>query len=72
MLSDFCKSIRDSLLVDVSIYRTQPALSRDKLVKKPNYSFEKRQREVAKEKKREAKRLKKLGRTEQDEKEGTN
>jgi hypothetical protein len=32
-------------------------------LKKPNYSFEKRQREAAKEKKREAKRQKKQGGT---------
>lgn len=40
-------------------------------LKKPNYSFEKRQREAAKEKKREAKRLKKLGGTNPNENEST-
>lgn len=35
-------------------------------MKKPNYSFEKRQREAAKEKKRADKRLKKLARSDKD------
>jgi hypothetical protein len=33
---------------------------------KTNYSFEKRQREIAKKKKKEEKRLRKLGKTEED------
>ncbi len=41
---------------------SQPAAeAAESLLKKPNYSFEKRQREAAKQKKKEAKRLKKLG-----------
>jgi|TARA_B100001059_G_C17803511_1_gene567666 hypothetical protein len=39
-------------------------------MKKTNYSFEKRQREIAKQKKRESKRLKKTGKSDQGEKEG--
>ncbi|MBT5560665.1 MAG: hypothetical protein HOJ88_12320 [Proteobacteria bacterium] len=37
---------------------------------KPNYSFAKHQKELAKKKKKEAKRLKKLGATEQSNKDG--
>ena len=39
-------------------------------MKKTNYSFEKRQREIAKQKKRESKRLKKTEKGDQGEKEG--
>jgi hypothetical protein len=39
-------------------------------MKKTNYSFEKRQREIAKQKKRESKRLKKAEKGDQSEKDG--
>ena len=42
----------------------------DSEMKKTNYSFEKRQREIAKQKKRESKRLKKTEKGDQSEKEG--
>jgi len=40
-------------------------------LRKPNYSQEKRQRQIAKQKKRDAKRLKKSERVKSDEKEST-
>jgi hypothetical protein len=40
-------------------------------VRKTNYSFEKRQREIAKQKKQEAKRLKKTEKVDQRDKEET-
>ncbi len=40
-------------------------------MRKPNYSHEKRQRELAKQQKREAKRLKKSERTKSNEEPGT-
>ena len=41
-------------------------------LRKPNYSYEKRQREIAKQKKRDAKRLKKSERVEPDEEQDAN
>ena len=38
---------------------------------KPNYKFEKRQRDLAKKKKQEEKRLRRLGKTDADEKSDT-
>jgi hypothetical protein len=36
------------------------------MAKKPNYSFEKRQKEIAKKKKKEDKRINKLAKTKED------
>ena len=44
-------------------------LTRASEMRKTNYSFEKRQREIAKQKKREAKRLKKIDKADQSDKE---
>ena len=41
------------------------------MLRKPNYSHEKRQREIAKQKKREAKKLKKNERANADEEKGS-